>query len=122
MDIEHFTHRHYRPSLIVSLLLSLLIVGLTSMLGRSTLKLAGAVLLDEPKEITVIALTEPKLSEDTHISDVILLRKEDAPDGQKPSYTYHVRTSDGSDYFTRLTFDTAASKWTLERFEKLYGN
>lgn len=122
MDIEHFKHRHYRPSLIVSLFLSLLIVGLASMLGRSTLKLTGAILLDEPKEITVIALVEPKLADGVHISEVIQLRKEDAQIGQKPSYTYHVRTSDESDYFTRIVFDASASAWTLERFEKLYGS
>ncbi len=122
MDIEHFKHRHFRPSLIVSLILSILIVILASTLGRSTLNLKGAVTLDEPKEITVIALVEPKLQEDVHISDIRFLRREEASNGQKAIYAYHVQTNDGNDYFAKLKFDPSSATWTLDQFEKLYGN
>ncbi|MSR67262.1 hypothetical protein EXS65_00320 [Candidatus Peribacteria bacterium] len=122
MDIEHFKHRHFKPSLIVSVILSILVVILASALGRSTLNLKGAVSLNEPKEITVIALVELKLKEDVHISDIRFLRKEDAPDGQKAVYAYHVQTNDENDYLVKLKFDPSPRTWTLSEFVKLYGS
>jgi hypothetical protein len=122
MDMERLTHRGYRTSLMVALVLSGLVVTLVAVIGRGTLNLSGALLLAKPRDTTVIALVEPKLQEGVHISDIKFLRKEDAMDEEKPTYTYHVRTSDDSDYFTRLRFDTALSQWTLERFERLHGS
>lgn len=122
MDIEHFKHRHFKPSLIVALILSIIVVIGAALLGRSTLNIKGALLLSEPRDITVIVLVEPKLPEDIHITSITFLRKEDTSPGEKSEYTYHVQTSDESDYFARLKFDTASAQWTLARFEKLHGN
>ena len=122
MDIEHIKHRHFKPSLAVALAISMMVVIGAALLGRGTLNLKGAVLLSEPRDVTVIALVEPKLEKGIHISGITFLRKEDAPAGEKPLYAYHVKTSDESDYFARLKFDTQSAEWTLERFEKLHGN
>ncbi len=122
MDIEHITHRGYRPSLVIALVLSAMVVTLASLIGRGTLNLKGSLLLSVPTDVTVIALTEPELGEEIHISEIKLLRKEETGRGQKAAYAYHVRTTDDSDYFARLLFDTASAQWTLERFEKLYGS
>ena len=122
MDIEHLTHRGQRLSLAIAVVLSCMAVTLASLIGRGTLNLSGALLLTEPRDTTVIALVEPKLQEKITISGIIFLRKEDPMPGEKPTYTYHVRTSDESDYFVRLRFDTTSSQWALERLEKLYGS
>lgn len=122
MDIEYLTHRSHRLSLVIALVLSAMIVTLASLIGRGTLNLKSSLFLDVPTPVTVIALTEPKLSEGIHITDVRFLREEEATvSGEKSSYTYHVLTSDRSDYFARLVFDTESAKWTLEQFEKLHG-
>ena len=123
MDIEHFTHRGYKMSLVVAIVLSGLVVTLASLVGRGTLNLRGALLLTEPHDTTVIALVEPKLTGNVKISNITFLRKEDvSPAGEKPTYTYHVETSDGGDWFARLLFDKNSAQWTLERFEKLHGS
>ena len=122
MDIEHLMHRSHRLSLVIALVLSAMIVTLASLIGRGTLNLRGSLFLDVPTPVTVIALTEPKLEESIHITNIQFLREEQATvNGEKSNYTYHVRTSDQSDYFARLVFDTPSAKWTLERFEKLHG-
>ncbi len=122
MDIEHAMHGNHKLALIVGLVLSAMIVTVASLIGRGTLNLKGSLFLDTPTPVTVIALTEPKLQEGIHISDVKLLREEPATEkNAKPQYTYHVRTTDESDYFARLKFDTVSARWTLERFEKLHG-
>ena len=123
MDMEHITHRGYRTSLIVAIVLSGMVVTLASLIGRGTLNLSGALLLSEPRDTTVIALVESKLETGVQISDIRFLRKEN-PDivGEKATYTYHVITSDGGDYFARLLFSRETAQWTLERFEKLHGS
>ncbi len=122
MDLEYLTHRSQRLSLVIALVLSAMIVTLASLIGRGTLNLRGSLFLDVPTPVTVIALTEPKLEKGIHITDVRFLREEKTSvDHTKSNYTYHVQTSDQSDYFARLVFDAPSAKWTLERFEKLHG-
>lgn len=122
MDIEHAMHGNHKLALIVGLVLSAMIVTLASLIGRGTLNLKGSLFLDTPTPLTVITLTEPKLAEGIHISNVKPLREEPALQrSEKPQYTYHVRTTDESDYFARLIFDAESARWTLERFEKLHG-
>lgn len=121
MDTEHFARRWYRPSFMVAILLSLTVVVVTSLIARSMLNLRGALVLEEPRNPTVITLVEPKLAQDVVIREIKFLRKEEAKPGEKPTYTYHVRTSDNSDYFVRLVFDTTQYRWALERFERLHG-
>lgn len=122
MDIEHALHGNHKLALVVALVLSAMVVTVASLIGRGTLNLKGSLFLDIPTPVTVIALTEPRLAEGIHISNVKQLREEPPQEkGQKPQYTYHVQTTDKSDYFARLKFDTDSSRWTLERFEKLHG-
>ncbi len=121
MDTEHFMHRWYRPSFMVAILLSLIVVVVTSLIARGMLNLRGALVLEEPRNPTVITLVEPKLVEGVFISEIIFLRKEEAAPGEKPAYAYHVRTSDDSDYFVRLVFDKTQYLWTLGQFERLHG-
>lgn len=122
MDTEHFAHRWYRPSFMVAILLSLIVVVVTSLIARGMLNLRGALVLEEPRDPTVITLVEPKLEKGIVISEITFLRKEEAAPGEKPAYAYHVRTSDDSDYFVRLVFDKTQYLWTLERFERLHGD
>ncbi len=122
MDIEHALHGNHKLALVVALVLSAMVVTVAALIGRGTLNLKGSLFLDTPTPVTVIALTEPRLAEGVHISNVKPLREEPAEKrGEKPQYTYHVQTTDESDYFARLTFDAASARWTLERFEKLHG-
>ena len=88
------------------------------MIGRGTLNLQGAVLLDEPRDITVIALVEPKLTAGITISNVDFLRKEKAPAAStKLMYSYDVATSDGANYLVQLIFSTEKQQWVIEHFE-----
>lgn len=119
MDIEHFTHQGYQTSVWIALVLSGLVVALAALLGRGTLNLNGALLVDEPTDVTVIALTEPRLEEDVTISRIDFLRKEDKA-GPKPVYAYHVKTSDEGNYLVRVGFSEEQKMWTLLQFERLH--
>lgn len=120
MDIEHFSHQGYQVSVWIALVLSGLVVTLAALLGRGTLNLNGALLVDEPTDVTVIALTEPRLEEDVTISRIDFLRKEDK--GQTKSvYAYHVVTSDEGNYLVRLGFNDETGKWSLIQFDRLHG-
>ena len=131
MDIEHMTHRGYKLSLIIAIVLSAMVVTLASLVGRGTLNLSGALVLNEPHDTTVIALIEPKLATNEKISEIDFLRKEpvkgqsDASgsviDPKSMQYSYTVRTSDGSDYLIQLIFDTDTRQWITRTFERLHG-
>jgi hypothetical protein len=121
MDLEKMTHTGYRTSVIIAIVLSCMVVTLASLLGRGTLNLRGALLLEEPSDVTVIAAVEPKLSENIAISSIDFLRKEKRGENEKPFYAYQVRTSDGIHYLVRLGFDDDAGMWSLLHFEKLHG-
>lgn len=119
MDLEHITHSGYRLSVIIALILSGLVVTVAAVLGRGALNLRGSLLLDEPSDVTVIALVEPKLAEDIAISEINFLRKEPAKAAERPEYSYHVRTSDGENYLVRLGFDEEKKRWALVKYEHL---
>ena len=132
MDIEHITHRGYRLSLIIAVVLSAMVVTLASLVGRGALNLRGALVLNEPRDTTVIALVEPKLATTEKISEIDFLRKEPVLVTEKPStsdgdpksfqYSYNVRTSDGSDYLVQLIFDNDSQEWVTRTFERLHGS
>lgn len=114
MDIQHFTHQGYRVSVWVAVVLSGLIVTLTALIGRGTLNLKGALVLPEPRDITVIALMEPKLEEDVTITSIELLRKQERTElKERPRYDYKVETSDGQHYLVILGFDAVKNEWTI---------
>lgn len=118
MDIEHMTHTGYRTSILIAVILSCLIVVLSAALGRGTLNLKGSLLLDEPTDVTVIAVVEPRLDDGVTISDIVFLRKQDAG-AEKPTYDYQVETSDGGIYLVRLSQDPSITGWSLQNFERL---
>ena len=131
MDIEHITHRSYGLSLVIAIVLSGMVVTLAAIIGRGTLNLRGALVLDEPHDTTVIALIEPKLAKDEKISEIDFLRKEPAVaatesgtviDPKSMQYSYNVMTSDGSDYLVQLIFDKETHGWTTLTFERLHAS
>jgi hypothetical protein len=61
---------------LIAVILSAMVVMFAAILGRGALNLKGALLVDEPTDVTVIAVIEPKLSDGVAISDIDFLRKE----------------------------------------------
>ena len=121
MDIEKLTHTGYRTSVIIAVILSCMVVTFAALLGRGTLNLKGALLLDEPSPVTVIATVERRLDKGMTISDIHFLRTQDSH-GQKPYYDYQVTTSDKTQYLVRLAFHEETKMWTILHFESLHGN
>lgn len=119
MDLEKLTHSGYRVSVVTAIVLSCMVVTLASLLGRSALNLRGALVLDEPTDVTIIALVEPRLEEDTSIAGINFLRKEDVTASSKPFYAYHVVLSDGENYLVRIGFDAEDERWILMHYEHL---
>lgn len=120
MDIEKLSHTGYRTSIIIAIVLSCMVVTLTALLGRGTLNLNGALLLDEPTDVTVIAAVEPTLESGVAISGIEFLRTQ-KNEQEKPYYDYQVATSDGMHYLVRLSFDAEKRQWELLHLEKLHG-
>ncbi len=100
-------------------MLSGLIVAFASIIGRGTLNLRGALFVDEPTDVTVIALTEPKIGTGASLSGIEFLRKEDTTKGEKPNYAYNIKLSDGRYYLVRIGFDKETAMWSLLQFESL---
>lgn len=122
MDIEKMTHQSYRVSVVIAIVLSSMVVVLTALLGRGTLNLNGALLLDEPSDVTVIAVFEPILTDDVKISDIDFLRKEKAVESAKPVYSYQVKTSDNAYWLVKLKFDESSKQWALLKKESLHAD
>lgn len=122
MDLERITHTGYRLSVVIALILSGIVVTVAAVLGRGALNLRGALLLEEPSDVTVIALVEPKLAEDIAISDINFLRKEDTEGSERSQYSYHMRTSDGENYLVRIGFDEEQNQWALMKYEHLHAS
>ncbi len=107
--------------MIVAVLMSITMVGLASAIGRGTLNLRGALLLDEPRDTTVIALVEPKLADKVTISGIEFLRKSPADrPSSKQMYSYNVTTSDDGFYLTQIVFSDETKQWTIAHFETLH--
>lgn len=121
MDIEKLTHTGYRTSVIVAVILSCMLVTFVALLGRGTLNLKGALVVDEPTPVTVIATVEGLLDKGVTIRNIIFLRKEES-NSTKPYYDYQVSTSDKKQYLARMSFDDDAHIWTVLHFESLHGN
>ena len=121
MDLEKISHAGYRMSAIIAIVLSCMVVTFAALLGRGTLNLKGALALDAPTDVTVIALVEPKLEGSVKISAINFLRKEKHEADARETYAYHVRTSEGSNYLVRIGFDITRAEWTLTQFERLHG-
>lgn len=122
MDMERLTHSGYKLSVVIAVVLSAMVVTLTALLGRGALNLKGALLLDEPSDVTVIATVEPKLSEDVGIRNIDFLRKENRGEDEKPFYAYQVKTSDEKYYLVKIGFDDTEKKWALVTFESLHAD
>lgn len=121
MDIEKISHRGYKVSVVVAIVLSGLLVTFAALIGRGTLNLAGSLVLPEATPLTVIALMQEKLKSGVTIDNVELLRieKEESETG-KPDSTYLVKTSDDAQYFIRISWEEG--KWSLRNYEPLHGN
>lgn len=122
MDIERLTHSGYKLSVFIAVVLSAMVVTLTALLGRGALNLKGALLLDEPSDVTVIAAVEPKLTEDISIRDIDFLRKEKRGENEKPFYSYQVKTSDEKYHLVKLGYDEEEKKWSLVTYESLHAD
>jgi hypothetical protein len=118
MDFQQITHQGYRLSILVAMVLSAVAVTLAALIGRGTLNLRGSLILEEPTDITVIALMETTLPENIKVAQIDFLREE-AEVGGKPTYAYHVGTSDLGNYFVRLYFDREIGRWAVAHAERL---
>lgn len=122
MDLERITHTGYKHSVVIAIVLSAMVVTLTAMLGRGALNLKGALLLDEPSDVTVIAAVEPRLDSDISIKGIDFLRKEKRGEDEKPFYAYQVQTSDEEYHLVKLGFDTEEKMWVLVTYESLHAD
>lgn len=122
MDIESLTHTGYKNSVVIAVALSAIVVTLAALLGRGALNLKSALVLEEPSDVTVIALVEPKLAEDVSIQGIDFLRKEKHAESEKPYYAYQVKTSDDQYAFVKIRFDAKTQQWTLLTYESLHGD
>lgn len=120
MDIEKMTHQSYKVSVAIAIVLSSMVVVFTALLGRGTLNLKGSLLLDEPSDVTVIAVFEPELSDDAKISSIDFLRKEKAVESSKSIYAYQVKTSANEHYLVKLKYDESSKQWALLQKEALH--
>ncbi len=120
MDIENLTHSGYKLSVLIAIILSMMVVTLAAMLGRGTLNLKSALLLDKPSYITVIAALEPKLPEHVSISAIDFLRMEKRGEKDKPYYAYQVKTSDNEYHLVKIGYDEDLKQWTLMNYEFLH--
>ncbi len=119
MDLERITHSGYRQSVVIAVILSGLVVTIAAILGRGALNLRGALVLDEPTDVTVIALVGPKLAKEVVITEINFLRKEEAKVSEPRMYSYHVKTSDNANYLVRISFSEESKKWVLIKYESL---
>ena len=122
MDIERITHRNYTFSVMIAIVLSVMLVVVASLVGRSALNFRGALDLHDPTDVTVIAAVEPRLQEHTSITSIEFLRKEVvAPEvNEKPYYAYLVKTSDSTEHLVRIAWEKEKRAWTLLTFEALH--
>jgi hypothetical protein len=122
MDIEKLTHSGYKVSVVTAVVLSTMVVVLTAFLGRGALNLKASLVLEEPSDVTVIAVVEPKLESDVSISNIDFLRKEKAIEGKKPLYAYQVRTSNNEYHLVKLGYDEERQQWALMNYELLHAD
>jgi hypothetical protein len=122
MDIEKLTHSGYKVSVLTAVVLSALVVTLAALLGRGALNLKGALILDEPTDVTVIATVEPKLDKEIGIRGIDFLRKEQRGENEKPYYAYQVKTSDEEYHLVKIGYDSEEKKWVLVTFESLHAD
>ena len=120
MDIEHISRQSYRLSVLVAIVLSAIVVTFAAVVGRGTLNLKGALMLDEPTDVTVIALVEPRLATGTKITGIDFLRKEDEVN-DRPTFAYHIAISNEDNLFVKIYFDVLVSEWRIARLENLHG-
>lgn len=122
MDLEQITHRSHNTAVVLALVLSAMITVIMSFLVHASVNLKSSLLLDEPTDVTVISVVEPKLQDGVVIKRLTFLRKEDNPvlSKVKPVYSYIVALSDTSMHLTQLVWSADENRWVLEKFEKLH--
>lgn len=123
MDIEYLQHHKRRAIMLASVFISALIVVIAASVGRGPVNLQGSLVLSEPNDVTVIAVVEPSLQQDSNatISSITRLRSVDDANGKRPSYDYMVETSDERSILVRLAWDEGEQHWILLTQEDLHG-
>jgi hypothetical protein len=97
MDIQKLTHKNYRLTVCIAIVLSGMVVTLASLLGRGALQIHGALAVEKPTELTVAILIEKyKL----YPLDVTELPKRD-----NLEHRYVVKTTDDETYMVRIAPD-----------------
>jgi frataxin-like iron-binding protein CyaY len=119
MDLERITHQGYKISVFVALGISISIVFLGAAIGRGTLNLRGALVLDEPTDITVIAAVEPLIDTKDAIINIKFLRKNTITN-KKPTYDYLVETKKSGHHFIQLGWQIDEKKWILTQSDHLH--
>lgn len=114
-------NRGYRISVFVALGLSVIVVLMGAAIGRGTLNIRGALVIDEPTDVTVIASVEPLLENKDIITNIKFLRKKDEQ-GKKSTYDYLVSTQKSGHHFIRLGWHEEDKKWIIVENDRLHGD
>lgn len=112
MDLQKLTHKNYRANVVMAVVLSAMVVTVASLLGRGVIQIKGALVTDEPTELTVALLLEPYnlTPRDVH----------ELPKREDKNFHYSVETGSGAFYF--VTIDKDGPPWKLKSTpEKLRG-
>lgn len=106
----------------VALVLSGLAVVLAALLGRGTLNLKASLTIEEPDEVTVIAVLYDagKLQENGPIviESIQFLREEEDDQSERSTYAYLVGLSSKENYLTKLSWRN--ERWSLTTYERLH--
>lgn len=97
MNIEKLTHRNYRLTVCIAIVLSGMVVTLASLLGRGAIQIKGALTVEEPTPLTVAVLVEKF---NVYPSDIIEL-----PKRSDKEHRYSVKATTGEMYFVRIAPD-----------------
>jgi hypothetical protein len=121
MDLEKMMNRGYTLSVCVALGMSVLIILIGAAIGRGTLNIRGALVVDEPTDVTVIAAVEPLLEEKDIITNIKFLRKRKSEEKEKSTYDYLVDTKQSGHHFIQLGWHSEEKKWILIANDLLHG-
>jgi hypothetical protein len=105
MDIQKITHKNFRSTVLIAIVLSGMVVTIASFLGRGAMAISGALLTEKPTELTVTMLLEP-----LHITPEEIY---ELPERNDKTHRYSVLATDHETYFMSIAPDRPP--WKLAR-------
>ena len=119
MDIQKITHKTYRMSVFITLVLSGLIVAFAALVGRGIVNLRGSLVADDLRPIGVImAVEKTDAAKDKTVDEVRLLpRRPDELTNERRAYVW---LSNGNWYAVKLLQKN--NHWTVDGMDRLHGD